>query len=213
MTPAERSLRARAAAHRMHAMGKTNTQPGRDAFLTRFEREVDPDGELPEDERRRRALHARKAYMVDLASKGVQARKAKAVERRESQQRRLRAVRATPPAEPQTSPPPPGRPEETCAICGRGGRLVSDHDHRCCPAGRCCNLCSRGRLCSQCNTALGMMADSPERLAAAAAYLRHWLPVVDPIVALTEAEKDAESNRRALAEARRIGHPGDRLAA
>jgi hypothetical protein len=78
MTPAERSLRARAAAHRMHAAGKTNTKPGRDAFLARFEREVDPDGELPEDERRRRALHARKAHMLTLAAKSSRYRRLEA---------------------------------------------------------------------------------------------------------------------------------------
>jgi len=35
--------------------------------LARFEREVDPDGVLPEVERLRRAEHARKAYMQKLA--------------------------------------------------------------------------------------------------------------------------------------------------
>ena|SRR5580658_6942482 len=39
------------------------TEPGRKGFLARFEREADPDGVLPEDERARRAEHARKAYM------------------------------------------------------------------------------------------------------------------------------------------------------
>jgi hypothetical protein len=75
MTPEDRSLRARAAAHRMHAQGKTNTKPGRDAFLARFEREVDPDGVLPEAERRRRALHARKAHMLTLAAKSSRYRR------------------------------------------------------------------------------------------------------------------------------------------
>ncbi len=43
------------------------TEPGRKGFLARFEREVDPDGVLPEGERARRAEHARKAYMQKLA--------------------------------------------------------------------------------------------------------------------------------------------------
>jgi len=43
------------------------TEPGRKGFLARFEREVDPDGVLPEVERLRRAEHARKAYMQKLA--------------------------------------------------------------------------------------------------------------------------------------------------
>ena len=37
------------------------------AFLSRFEREVDPDGTLTPEERRRRAVAARKAHMARLA--------------------------------------------------------------------------------------------------------------------------------------------------
>ena len=51
------------------------TRPARDKFLQRFEREVDPDGTLPPDERRRRAEHARRAYMLRLAKRAVAARK------------------------------------------------------------------------------------------------------------------------------------------
>jgi hypothetical protein len=43
------------------------TEAGRKGFLARFEREVDPDGILPEGERVRLAEHARKAYMQKLA--------------------------------------------------------------------------------------------------------------------------------------------------
>jgi hypothetical protein len=94
ITPEERSLRARAAAHRMHAAGKTNTQPGRDAFLAKFEREVDPDGVLPEAERRRRALHARKAHMLTLSMKSAQtARAKKAVEAEKAARARSRSRR------------------------------------------------------------------------------------------------------------------------
>lgn len=53
------------------------TQPGREAFLNRFEREVDPNGELPPDERRRRAEHAKRAYMLRLAKRAVAARRAR----------------------------------------------------------------------------------------------------------------------------------------
>jgi hypothetical protein len=42
------------------------TRPARQAFLRRFEREVDPDGKLPPDERRRRAEHALRAHMLRL---------------------------------------------------------------------------------------------------------------------------------------------------
>jgi hypothetical protein len=47
----------------------------RQAFLDRFEREVDPDGTLPPAERARRAEHARKAYFAKLALKSAQARR------------------------------------------------------------------------------------------------------------------------------------------
>ena len=44
---------------------RARTQPGRDKFLERFEREVDPEGTLPPTERLKRAEHAKKAYMLD----------------------------------------------------------------------------------------------------------------------------------------------------
>jgi hypothetical protein len=53
------------------------TRPAREAFLNRFEREVDPNGELPPDERRRRAEHAKRAYMLRLAKRAVAARRAR----------------------------------------------------------------------------------------------------------------------------------------
>ena len=52
------------------------TRPARQAFLKRFEKEVDPNGELPPDERRQRAEHALRAYMLRLAKRAVAARKA-----------------------------------------------------------------------------------------------------------------------------------------
>ncbi len=52
-----------------------------------------------------------------------------------------------------------------CAICGLGDKqfLAVDHDHG---TGQV-----RGLLCSACNRALGLMADSPERLERAMTYL------------------------------------------
>jgi hypothetical protein len=44
-------------------------------MLDRFERQVDPDGELPPAERARRAGHARKAYFTRLALRSAQARR------------------------------------------------------------------------------------------------------------------------------------------
>jgi hypothetical protein len=52
------------------------TRPAREAFLKRFEREVDPDNKLPADERHRRAEHAKRAYMLQLAKRAVVARNA-----------------------------------------------------------------------------------------------------------------------------------------
>jgi hypothetical protein len=70
-------MRARIAVHTSWAScpdRRARTAPGRRAFLDRFEREVDPDGVLPPEERARRAEHARKAHMTKLALRYTQAR-------------------------------------------------------------------------------------------------------------------------------------------
>jgi hypothetical protein len=77
LTPAERTLRARAAALVMHSRGLTNTAAATAAQLGRFEREVDPDGILPPDERAKRAAQARRAAMSKLSLKASQARRRK----------------------------------------------------------------------------------------------------------------------------------------
>jgi len=76
MTPNERSLLARRKAHQGHAVHESRklTEKARQTFLARFAREVDPHGVLPEDERHRRAEHAKKAYFLGLALKSVQVR-------------------------------------------------------------------------------------------------------------------------------------------
>jgi hypothetical protein len=51
------------------------TRPARQAFLSRFEREVDPDGLLPPAERNRRAHYALRAHMLRLAKRSVAVRK------------------------------------------------------------------------------------------------------------------------------------------
>ena len=51
------------------------TRPGRQSFLSRFEREVDPDGLLPPEERRVRAQHALRAHMLRLAKRSAAARR------------------------------------------------------------------------------------------------------------------------------------------
>ncbi len=46
MTPAERSLRARIAAHHKHAQGKSDTSAARLAFLSKFDEFENPDSAL-----------------------------------------------------------------------------------------------------------------------------------------------------------------------
>jgi len=76
LTPEERSLRARIAAHAQHAQGATNTAPARAGFRAKFEKEVDPDGVLDPDERARRAEHAFKAHMARLSLAASKKRRA-----------------------------------------------------------------------------------------------------------------------------------------
>jgi hypothetical protein len=79
LSSAERTLRARLAAYTMHARhdAKRTTTAARAAFLARFEAEVDPDGTLAPEERRRRAEHARRAYFTRLALASAKARRAR----------------------------------------------------------------------------------------------------------------------------------------
>lgn len=77
MSPAERSLRARAAAYKLHSLydSRELTANARSAMRDRFAREVDPDGILSPAERERRAECARKAYYSSLAAKSARARR------------------------------------------------------------------------------------------------------------------------------------------
>lgn len=80
LTPAQRSLRARLAAHTSWANTTdrtARTEAARRAAMDRFEREVDPDGVLPAQERAKRAESARKAYFAKLALRSSQARAAR----------------------------------------------------------------------------------------------------------------------------------------
>lgn len=79
LTPEQRALRARIAAHSLHARydSRDLTAPARHAFLARFERDVDPEGVLPDRERMRRAESARKAYFARLALRSSSARRAR----------------------------------------------------------------------------------------------------------------------------------------
>jgi hypothetical protein len=76
-TPVQRSLQARIAANTRwaHEPDRTAaTRPARAAAVSRFEREVDPDGVLPPAERARRADSAQRAHMQRLALRSSRAR-------------------------------------------------------------------------------------------------------------------------------------------
>ena len=77
LSPAERSLRARLAAHAMHAQrdARVTTAKARAAFLGRFGREADPEGVLPPAERQRRAQQLRSAYFAELALAAAKSRR------------------------------------------------------------------------------------------------------------------------------------------
>lgn len=57
------------------------TKAAREAFRSRFERDVDPDGVLPLEERRRCAEMARKAHFMRLALKSAQVFRRRRMER------------------------------------------------------------------------------------------------------------------------------------
>lgn len=69
LTPAQRSARARIAALSRHSRtdGADATRQAREVFLSRFERQVDPDGALDPVERARRADLAKRAHFQSMA--------------------------------------------------------------------------------------------------------------------------------------------------
>ena len=76
-TPEQRILRASMGGLALVAQGKTNTAPARansPGQLLYWERQVDPDRQLPEAERSKRAEAARKQYMTGLALKSSRVR-------------------------------------------------------------------------------------------------------------------------------------------
>lgn len=76
--PSNRQLIGAIGAHESWARTEdrsARTANARTAFRERFEREVDPLGELDPAERERRAEHARKAYYQRLSLKAAQSRR------------------------------------------------------------------------------------------------------------------------------------------
>lgn len=55
-----------------------------------------------------------------------------------------------------------------CYLCGRelaqDKSTHVDHDHSHCPGDRSCRICQRGLACKDCNTAIGLSDDDPDRL-------------------------------------------------
>ena len=76
MVPPLSSSQARRMALLLHASrdSRQHTEPARAAFLSRFERQVDPEGVLPPEERARRASLARRAYFLELAERSARKR-------------------------------------------------------------------------------------------------------------------------------------------
>lgn len=66
-----------------------------------------------------------------------------------------------------------------CEACGTTEKLCFDHDHGCCGTigegstnkGRICGECIRGILCATCNSSLGYVGDSVERLEKLIGYM------------------------------------------
>jgi hypothetical protein len=86
LTPQQRTRRARIAAHvswSNTADRRGRTERATKSFLARFERQVDPLGVLPLELRQQMALHARRAYMMQLAERSAKTRKRAAQARSE----------------------------------------------------------------------------------------------------------------------------------
>lgn len=79
LSPEDRSRRARLGASTRWATADRHkgTAPARQAFLARFETEVDPEGQLPPDERATRAEHAMRAYFQRMAMDRERKRRAR----------------------------------------------------------------------------------------------------------------------------------------
>lgn len=111
MTHEERKLAARIAAHDRWARVPDRaaaTAPARAALMAKFERQVDPDGSLPPDERAKRAEHARKAHFARLCLASARSRRKSREFAAESEaaEAELAALGGEPPGRP--SPPTSG---------------------------------------------------------------------------------------------------------
>jgi hypothetical protein len=77
LNASQRTRRARIAAHASWANTvdrHARTAPATASFLARFEKQVDPLGVLEPEIRTTMAMHARRAYMLQLAERSAKAR-------------------------------------------------------------------------------------------------------------------------------------------
>lgn len=58
-----------------------------------------------------------------------------------------------------------------CWICKTNDAIHIDHDHSCCSGSWSCGKCVRGLLCSNCNTAIGLLKDNKTLLLESIKYL------------------------------------------
>jgi hypothetical protein len=98
----EMRARGRIGAHVTHSRhdARELTAPARQAFLSRFAQQVDPDGVLAPEERGRRAAHALKAHMARLTLASARARRT--------------GQHAEPPRSPDETPEPSLVPDSRC---------------------------------------------------------------------------------------------------
>lgn len=65
-----------------------------------------------------------------------------------------------------------------CWVCKMSKAVHIDHDHSCCNDDSfSCGKCIRGVLCSNCNTALGLLKDNKNTLKEAIKYLNQYLTI------------------------------------
>lgn len=84
MNQDERTARAKLGAHTSWANTPNptaRTEAARKAADDRFEKQVDPEGVLPPEERARRAAHARKAFYASIQLKSATARRKRAAKK------------------------------------------------------------------------------------------------------------------------------------
>jgi len=60
---------------------------------------------------------------------------------------------------------------DKCWICKESDAKHIDHDHKCCIGDYSCGKCIRGLLCSNCNTAIGLLKDDEIKIKQALKYI------------------------------------------